>query len=794
MLASVVLHRVAATDQLHKSQCRSDSVISAWYVVRWVPLGQPEATAVSVSRYAARYPSCRARPGHLSSLKIWISLACGWPTANAAGITTFHLQNLDTQLVVQAGEHSPRLLALSQRGGRTWENHAPDALPQSIELRGQTIALTWQCDRRASHISKDYIELLYVAAPARLRLLWSWRARANHGPLEHTVSIRNDAGESLWLPLQPSLKFDWTFNPAAPLQRFWVEKGADTPSAVGTHLDALNEGDRWEGSSSTYARPLPGEAREMIPFLLVTEPSGERRGWFTAIEFSGRTHISLQREGNSLHGEAGLNPSPAPARTLLRPGARYEAPPVVLGTSSAGPDGAANSLHRWIREVLSHAATTQPPAYPYMVSNSWGSGMAVDEQLARRMIADAAQLGLEMFHLDAGWFREVGDWQADPAKFPHGIAGLADFAHRLGLKFGLWVDWTQAATSRRPGALNVDDPLARRWLIAPPPPGWQHTEPFKGITIDLGVPAAAAWARTALEGIVSSYHLDMLEHDGYLVAQGSVQAAAADPADARSSSLVPANVRIYQDSGYLWADSADATDVSYRATRAYYNIYASLRRHHPELLLEICNDGGRMVDLGSAAHGDYFSITDTYDPISNRRAFYDASYVMPPAMLESYVADEPTPTIARFRYVLRSGMLGWFSLMLDPARWSVEQRAEARTQFALYKTVLRPLIRDADLYHVSARPDGQHWDGIEYYSAPRGRGVLYAFRGSNPGEKTHRFYLQGITSSAHYDVRLLDNASAARDVHSGEELMHAGLVVTLAEPLSSALILLQRVD
>jgi hypothetical protein len=30
------------------------------------------------------------------------------------------------------------------------------------------------------------------------------------------------------------------------------------------------------------------------------------------------------------------------------------------------------------------------------------------------------------------------------------------------------------------------------------------------------------------------------------------------------------------------------------------------------------------------------SITDTYDPISNRRAFYDTSFALPSPMLESY--------------------------------------------------------------------------------------------------------------------------------------------------------------
>ena len=52
--------------------------------------------------------------------------------------------------------------------------------------------------------------------------------------------------------------------------------------------------------------------------------------------------------------------------------------------------------------------------HPLLVNNSWGSGMAVNEDLAQRMIIESAQLGLEMFHLDAGWFRDVGDWQPDP--------------------------------------------------------------------------------------------------------------------------------------------------------------------------------------------------------------------------------------------------------------------------------------------------------------------------------------------------------------------------------------------
>jgi hypothetical protein len=69
---------------------------------------------------------------------------------------------------------------------------------------------------------------------------------------------------------------------------------------------------------------------------------------------------------------------------------------------------------------------------------------------------------------------DVGDWHADPKEFPHGIASLADSAHSRGLKFGLWMDWTQAGTSEEAGALNVNNPATRDGLIADPPAGWKH--------------------------------------------------------------------------------------------------------------------------------------------------------------------------------------------------------------------------------------------------------------------------------------------------------------------------------
>jgi hypothetical protein len=708
--------------------------------------------------------------------------------ARADGARTLRgeLSSAETSIAIEAGEHAPRLATLRLHA-RTWKNRADETLPDHVDIHGSAVALTWRLDRSASRVESKQIQLVYLADSPRLKLVWQWRVRAAHGPLEHTVSIQNPGGEAVGLPLQASFRFDWEIDPQAALQRFWVEKGADTPSSEGTHLDALRDGDAWLGTSSTYARPFADQPREMIPYVLIDEPGGARQGWYVGIEFSGRTQISLRRHGTSLQGEAGLNPIPGPYQTRLPPHGTFATPTIFLGAFAGGPDGAGNILRRWVRAVLNNPHTLRDPSYPLMVNNSWGSGMAVDETLAQRMIAESAQLGLEMFHLDAGWFRDVGDWRADPAKFPHGIASVADFAHRHGLKFGLWMDWTQAGTSTQRAALNVYDPATRDWLVADPPAGWKHSEPFKGITIDLGVPAAKAWAARELERVVSDYHLDMLEHDGYLVAQGSSRL------DHPAAPPQPGTVRTYEDAGYLWADASNSTDVSYHATRAYYDIYEQLRARHPQLLLEVCNDGGRMVDFGSAAHGDYFSITDTYDPLSNRRAFYDASFVLPPAMLESYVENWPAPRIENFRYLLRSGMLGWFSLMQDSSRWSPQWRSEARVQFALYKSALRPLIRAADLYHVAGRPDGVQWDGMQYFSSRLRRGVLYAFRGNAPDQPSHRFRLLGLDPRSRYRLTFQDQGAAANLVAAGQSLMQEGVDVTLAVPLSSELIFIEAV-
>lgn len=719
-------------------------------------------------------------PSHSQFNRFLVGLICLLIASTcAAGKVNLKVATLDTVLTMSAGPQGPRVLSLIGPDGFTWKNTQPERLVEKVLINGRWEAVQWKLESANADPIHKKVTAVYLSSKPHLRLQWEWQARDRSGPIEHSIRIENLENVLVGLPLQESFAFNWELSGAQSLRHLWIEKGAGRPTNIGTHDVPLDDHYTWEGESSTYAKDRPDSEREPIPWMLVETSGKEQSGWYLGIEFSGRTHLSLSREGPYLKGEAGLNPLPGPYLTKMPAGGSFTTPTIFLGAFAHGSEAAGNALRRWIKHGLLNPATVMNPSYPLLVNNSWGNGMEIDESKARSMIEDSAKMGLEMFHVDAGWFKGVGDWYSNLEKIPHGVDSLSEYAHRLGLKFGLWVDWTQAGTDSTPGSLNVHDPATHGWLTRDIPADWKP-EPFKGVTIDIGYPPAKVWCARELERLVKDFHLDMLEHDGYLVAEGCTRTDHPH-VSCDSSPLGPEP----------WLEGPCSTDVSYHATLAYYDLYEKLRSQHPGLLLEACNDGGRMVDFGTAAHTDYFSITDTYDPVSNRRAFYDASHVLPAPMLECYVERYPAKQLANFVYALRSGMMGWCTIMQDTTSWTPEQHVAAKQAFDLYKSKLRPLIREAYLYHISPRPDGVHWDGLEYFQPNSGQGVLYAFRGSTPEEKEHTYLLKGLLPTRLYTVHCEDHTSPDRTA-TGKDLMDSGLTVALTLPESSELVFISE--
>src|SRR6202021_2611874 len=142
-------------------------------------------------------------------------IGCGavrWASAVAAQ-PEGEIATAETAIVVAAGEHAPRLLRLKLRGAAAWENTREDALPERVEIRGAALPVLWRLDRAASRFESKDIQIVYVADSPRLRAMWRWRARADSGPIEHSLSIQNLGGELVWLTLQPSLRFTWAGEP-----------------------------------------------------------------------------------------------------------------------------------------------------------------------------------------------------------------------------------------------------------------------------------------------------------------------------------------------------------------------------------------------------------------------------------------------------------------------------------------------------------------------------------------------------------------------------------------------------
>jgi alpha-galactosidase len=86
--------------------------------------------------------------------------------------------------------------------------------------------------------------------------------------------------------------------------------------------------------------------------------------------------------------------------------------------------------------------------------NVWCSWYAyhedIDQETLRRDLAGLDGLPFDVFQIDDGWERRVGDWQPN-AKFPAGMADLAARAADAGLRPGLWL----APFIARPGSALV---------------------------------------------------------------------------------------------------------------------------------------------------------------------------------------------------------------------------------------------------------------------------------------------------------------------------------------------------
>ena len=148
--------------------------------------------------------------------------------------------------------------------------------------------------------------------------------------------------------------------------------------------------------------------------------------------------------------------------TTVTPARPVDLPHTFFGLAAKATSDETGALRQFVLQGIRHGR----PFQPLVTYNTWFVyGTRLDEDTMVAEIDRAASLGVELFVMDAGWYLGAGEtsdfdfdaglgsWTADPDRFPSGLASLADYAHGVGLKFGLWVEPERVslATVGKPG-------------------------------------------------------------------------------------------------------------------------------------------------------------------------------------------------------------------------------------------------------------------------------------------------------------------------------------------------------
>ncbi|MET8319975.1 alpha-galactosidase [Micromonospora sp. NPDC005189] len=363
----------------------------------------------------------------------------------------------------------------------------------------------------------------------------------------------------------------------------------------------------------------------------------------------------------------------APGEIRLGHGESYDTPLLYAVWSDAGLDGLSDVLHTHLRARPGHPRSPRP-----VTLNVW-EAVYFDHDLDRlRALADrAAQIGVERFVLDDGWFRGrrddtagLGDWYVDESVWPNGLQPLIDHVTGRGLEFGLWVE---------PEMVNPDSDLFRAhpdWLLAVPgrlPPAWRNQQ-----VLDLG-------RSEAYDHLLERLDVLLTDHPG---------------------------IRYLK-----WDQNRDLTEAGHHGrpgvheqTLAVYRLLDELRRRHPGVEIESCASGGARVDLAILARTDRVWASDCNDALERLSIQRWTGLLLPPELVGTHVGPERSHTTNRVHdlgFRAATALFGHHGIEWDIASISITEQTELAAWVALHKR-LRSLLHAGRVVRVD-HPDPAVW-------------------------------------------------------------------------------------
>jgi alpha-galactosidase len=448
----------------------------------------------------------------------------------------------------------------------------------------------------------------------------------------------------------------------------------------------------------------------------------------------------------------------------LDPGALFVTPHMIWAWSDRGCGPLTHRLHRWVR---AHAVR-DGQRIRATVFNTWeAASFDFDQDRLTAMMADAADLGAELFLLDDGWFGTefprddddagLGDWQADPAKLPDGIGGLTDEARRLGLRFGLWIE---------PEMVNPSSVLYRShpdWVAGEP--GRPRREERNQLVLDLCQPDVRAFVTGVVDFVLTG-------NPGVSYLKWDANRDISEP----GSTALPADRQ-----PNLWIDTV----------LARWEVMAEVAAGSPDTEMMLCASGGGRTDLGTLRWFHEVWLSDNTDAVARLKMQWEASRFLPPQVIGAHVTRWGGQDLA---FACAVAMSARFGFDLDPATLSQAERLACRRAASIYAQV-RDLVQLGDMFRLIAPDAGRA--ALAFADTGRRRCVIFGYQLADAVPARPAGFacpVAGVRPDTRYRVRELSLAGSDRDhgVRPGSSLLAEGVAWPLTAARTAAIWLLEE--
>jgi len=429
----------------------------------------------------------------------------------------------------------------------------------------------------------------------------------------------------------------------------------------------------------------------------------------------------------------------------LGKGESFQTPEMVMVYSEAGLNGMSQTFHKLYRTRLARG-TWRDKVRPILI-NSWEAFYFDFDAPKLLGLADAAaDLGMELFVLDDGWFGKrddstssLGDWYPNEEKLKGTLKELAEKINAKGLKFGLWIE---------PEMTNKDSDLYRAH------PDWLLAEQGKRICHSRN-----QYVLDFSKKEVREYIGDMLEN---LLAEVPVSYIKWDMNRTFSEVFSNGNDREYQGK------------VCHKYILGVYELYERLTSRFPHVLFESCASGGARFDPGMLYYAPQGWTSDDTDAIERLKIQYGTSMVYPVSCMGSHVSASPnhqTNRVTPLETRADVAYFGTFGYELDLLKLGEEDKAEIRRQIAFMKEK-RDLIQKGTFYRLKSPFEGNEtaWMIVSEDQKKALVGYYRVMQPVNVGFK--RLKLKGLKEDICYKV-----SGYAYDCY-GDELMQVGMILS----------------